>query len=127
MRAVKIDLLDPSDNYEVRKTVKEVIATNVVEADGFFGKLSGLITRKKLKDSEGFLIKNCNSIHTIGMRYSIDAVFLDEKNYVLKIYCNIKPFRVTPFIKDAFYVLETAAGTIKKTSLKEKDLVYFEV
>jgi uncharacterized membrane protein (UPF0127 family) len=126
MRAVKINSTSPLDNYKARKEVKEVIATDVVEAAGFLSKLSGLIARKKLKDNEGFLIKNCSSIHTIGMRYCIDAVFLDEKNYVLKIYYNIKPFRITPFIKDAFCVLETAAGIIKKTSLKEKDLVYFE-
>jgi hypothetical protein len=106
---------------------KELIVSEIIEAKSFFSKLSGLILTKKLNDSEGFLIKNCSSIHTIGMRYSIDAVFLDRENRVLKIYHNLKPFRVTTFIKGAFYVLETIAGTIKKTSLKEKDLVYFEV
>jgi hypothetical protein len=119
MKAVKANLEKAGE--------KELIVSEIIEAASFFSRLSGLITRKKLKDSEGFLIENCSSIHTIGMRYSIDVVFLDRENCVLKIYYGIKPFRVTPFIKNAFYALETIAGTIKKTSLKEKDLVYFEV
>lgn len=119
MKAVKINFSDPGE--------KELIIAEVMEAAGFFSKLFGLITRKKLKDNQGFLIKNCNSIHTVGMRYRIDAVFLDRNNRVLKIYYNIKPFRVTPFIKDAFFVLETRAGTIKRTSLKAADSINFEV
>ena len=118
MKAVKINFTDP------RK--KELITAEVTEAAGFFGKLSGLIARKKLKDDQGFLIKKCNSIHTMGMRYSIDAVFLDKNNRVLMIYNNLKPLRVTPFVRDAFFVLEVRAGTIKRTSLTAGDLINFE-
>lgn len=118
MKAVKI-------NYP-ESGRKELIISEVVEANSFFSKLSGLITRKKLRDNQGFLIRDCNGIHTIGMRYGIDAVFIDRANRVLKIYYDIKPFRVTPFIKGAFSVLETAAGIIKRTSLKESDLIKFE-
>lgn len=118
MKAVKINFPESGG--------KELIISEVIEAGSFFSKLSGLITKKKLKDNQGFLIRDCNSIHTIGMRYGIDAVFLDRSNRVLKIYRDIKPFRVTPFIKGAFSVLETAAGTIKRTSLKESDLINFE-
>ena len=118
MKAVKINFTDPKK--------KELITAEVTEAAGFFGKLSGLIAGKKLKDDQGFLIKNCNSIHTMGMRYGIDAVFLDKDNRILKIYHDIKPFRVTPFVRDAFFVLEVRAGTIKRTSLTAGDLINFE-
>ncbi len=118
MKAVKINFTDPKK--------KELITAGVTEAASFFSKLSGLVTRKKLKDNQGLLIKNCNSIHTMGMRYNIDAVFLDKNNRVLMIYNNLKPFRVMPFIKNAFFVLETRAGTIKRTSLKVGDLINFE-
>ena len=118
MKAIKLNLIE--------KTGKELIAAEVVEANTFFNKLFGLITRRKLKDREGFLIKNCNGIHTFWMRYSIDIVFIDEKNSVLAIYNNFKPFRVTPFIKDACSVLELRSGEVKKTSLKVGDSVNFE-
>ncbi len=105
---------------------KEVIAARVIKANNFLSRLFGLTIRRRLKGGEGFLIENCSSIHTFWMRYSIDVVFLDEKNLVLAIYHNIKPFRVTPFIRDACSVLELKSGAIERTSLKVGDLVDFE-
>ena len=116
MRAVKIN---PGRKIEV-------IAAKIVKADNFFSKLFGLIIRKKLKDKEGFLIENCSSIHTFWMRYSIDVIFLNKKNLVLAIYHNIKPFRATLFIRNAYSALELKSGTIEKTSLEVGDLVQFE-
>jgi hypothetical protein len=118
LKAVKINLIDG--------TGKELIAAEIIEANSFSDKLFGLITRRKLKDGEGFLIKSCSSIHTFWMRYSIDVVFLDKKNQVLAIYTDLKPFRATRFIKNACCVLELPSGTIKKTSLKEEDLINFK-
>ncbi len=107
------------------KVKEELVVANVIEARNFFSKSFGLILKRKLTDKQGFLIKNCNSIHTIGMRYRIDVVFLDKNNRVLAIYCNLKPFRITPFVKDAFSVLEVMAGVIDKTTLKVTDIVSF--
>jgi len=104
----------------------EVITAKIIKADSFLSKLFGLIIRKKLKCREGFLIENCSSIHTFWMRYSIDIVFLDKKNSVLEIYNNFRPFRVTPFIKGSYSVLELRSGEVKKTSLKVGDSVNFE-
>jgi uncharacterized membrane protein (UPF0127 family) len=118
MRAVKID----TKNSEGA----ELIASKVVKAKTFFDRFLGLTARRKLKTEEGFLIESCSSIHTFWMRYSIDAVFLDNDNRVVAIYNDIRPFRVTPFIKNAFSVLELPSGTAKKTSLKEEDLIDFE-
>jgi len=118
LKAVKLNLIE--------KTGKELIAAEVIEANTFFDKLFGLVTRRKLKDREGFLIKNCNGIHTFWMRYSLDVVFLDKKNQVLAIYQDVRPFRATPFIKNAFFVLEMKSGTIVKSSLEPGDLISFE-
>ncbi len=111
--------------YKKGETKEELIVDEVIESHNFFSKLTGLVLRKKLRHNQGFLIKNCNSIHTIGMRYNIDVIFLDKKNKVLAIYCNMKPFRVTPFIKGAYYALEVRAGVIEKTSLKVMDFIVF--
>ncbi len=119
MRAAKVNFKD--------KTRKELIAAEVTEASNFFDKLFGLVTRRKLKDNQGFLIKSCNSIHTFWMRYNIDVVFLDKKNLVLKIYHQVRPFRATPFVKNACSVLELPSGHIKKTSLKVGDFIKFEI
>lgn len=119
MRAVKI-------TSSKSRVIREIIANNVIVANGFFGRLSGLILRKKLKDRQGLLIENCRSIHTIGMRYNIDTVFLNKNNEVIAVFQNVKPFRITPFIESASKVLELKSGTIKNTSLKVGDIIYFE-
>jgi len=119
MRAVKIDTADPKR--------EELIASEVLKAKNFLNRLLGLTVRRKLKDKEGFFIEDCSSIHTFWMRYSIDAVFLDRKNQVVAIHNNIRPFRMTPFIKNAFSVLELGSGTIEKTSLSVGDLIRFRI
>jgi hypothetical protein len=117
MRAVKVDAKGPKR--------EELIASGVTGAKNFFDRFLGLIVRRKLKNKEGFLIENCSSIHTFWMRYSIDAVFLDKKNRVLAIYNNIRPFRMTPFIKNSFSVLELGSGVVGQTSLSVGDLIRF--
>lgn len=113
------------DRADNKSDEVEVVANNVVIVNTFFKKLSGLIFRKKLKDKEGLVIEGCRSIHTLGMRYNIDVVFLDNQNRVIAIFQNMKPFRVTPFLKNASKVVELRSGTIKNTSLKVGDLVDF--
>ncbi len=112
-----------SENSESVK--KEIIINDIIEARNLFSRSFGLIFRKKLTDGQGLLIKKCKSIHTIGMRYRIDVVFLDKSNKVIAIYCNLRPFIFTPFLKDSFSVLEVKAGLIEKTTLKVTDTISF--
>tara|TARA_R110000868_G_scaffold164359_3_gene396855 strand:+ start:786 stop:1133 length:348 start_codon:yes stop_codon:yes gene_type:complete len=89
-----------------------VIAKDAVIADTFISRARGLMFRKDLSDFDGMLIAPCNSIHTVGMLFSIDVVFLNKKFEVIKIIENLKPYRMTrPYFK-AFQVLELAAGTL---------------
>lgn len=104
---------------------EELIASKVIKADNFFNRLFGLTVRRKLRAKEGFYIENCSSIHTFWMRYSLDVIFLDKNNRIIAIYNNIRPFRVTRFIRNSFSVLELKSGTIDKTTLSVGDLIRF--
>ena len=53
-------------------------------ADTFLKRFLGLMGRKKIPEGQGLLILPCNSIHMMFMRFSIDAVYIDE-NFVVKI------------------------------------------
>lgn len=102
-----------------------IIASKVYLARGFFKKLFGLLIFKPLKESEGFLIKDCKSIHTMWMRYSIDVVFIDKNDRVTTVYKGIDPFRFSPYIKDACAVLELKAGSAGRASIKIGDTISF--
>jgi len=57
-------------------------------------RLRGLLGRDSLGPDAALLIERCGAIHTIGMRFAIDAVFLDRAWRVLRIEKNIRPGRL---------------------------------
>ncbi len=88
------------------------IASKIKLADTFFTRGLGLMFKKEMTDFDGILIKPSNSIHTFWMRFSIDVIFLNKDLEVIKVFENLKPWRMTwPYLK-ASQVLELKAGTL---------------
>ena len=80
-------------------------------AESALERMRGLIGRDRLGRGKGMLIMKCNCIHTLFMRFPIDATFLDRKGNVVKKVCNIRPWR--PWVWGGWRaksVLETAAS-----------------
>ena len=98
-----------------------LLSGNIKTADSFFQKLFGLMFSAPLKEGEGLLIDNCSSIHTFWMRYPIDVLFLDSNNKVIRFFEDLKPFRVTPFIRGAQKTVELKSGSVRACSLKTGD------
>ena len=119
MKAIKYIQGAASDNSTI------VIAQEVYLASDLFKRLFGLLAFKPLKESEGLLIKDCRSIHTMWMKYSIDAVFIDKKGKATAVYEDLAPFRFSPYIKDACSVLELKAGSAGRASIKIGDIISF--
>jgi uncharacterized membrane protein (UPF0127 family) len=104
----------------------QLISERVLTADSFLTRLFGLIFMEPLKKGEALLIKGCRSIHTVGMKYSIDAVFIDRKGEIIAIFRGIPPGRFLPFLRKANAVIEFRGGFIKEVSLREGDRIIFE-
>jgi uncharacterized membrane protein (UPF0127 family) len=102
-----------------------LLSGNIKSADTFLMKLFGLVFSAPLRESEGLLINNCSSIHTFWMRYPIDVLFLDSGNGVLRFFEDLKPFRVTPFIRGAAKTIELKSGSVRACSLKTGDCLKF--
>ncbi|BAJ00533.1 conserved hypothetical protein [Shewanella violacea DSS12] len=71
------------------------------------------------------LISPCNSVHTIGMRYPIDIVYLNNKNKVLKIQRNLQPWRSSA-CRGATQVLELAAGNTDNKNINQGDTLSWQ-
>lgn len=82
---------------------------------------SGLLGTESLSENEGMLIVPCRQVHTLGMRYPIDVVFLDADYRVIRVTVELKPWRLSPFVRRAKAVLELRAGRVKKAGLAEGD------
>ncbi len=65
---------------------------NIIVADTFYKRLTGLIGKKNI--DFGMLFPKCNSIHTYFMKENIDIVGLDENNEVIYKYENLDKNRV---------------------------------
>jgi uncharacterized membrane protein (UPF0127 family) len=74
----------------------------------------GLLGRDRLGEEEGLWIVPCEAVHTFGMKFPIDAVFLSRSYRVLKIRENLPPRRLALCWR-AHSVLELPAGTVRRT------------
>ncbi|MBT2971611.1 MAG: DUF192 domain-containing protein [Candidatus Thiodiazotropha sp. (ex Ctena orbiculata)] len=96
---------------------------NILEAwlaDSYFTRLRGLLGKKKLGDKDGLLLVGCSSVHTFGMRYPLDLVFLDKKGKVVKCREYVQPFR-TASARGAYFTLELNKGMISKQGISVDD------
>ncbi len=104
---------------------REEIAGAIDVAESFRARSKGLLGRSSLAEGEGLLIRPCKGVHTVGMKFPIDVVFLDNGNSVIGICKALRPNRLTPIRLRATSVLELPAGTVAATALKVGDVVDF--
>lgn len=80
-------------------------------ADRWYLRLRGLLLRAPLRAGEGLLIVPCNSVHTLGMRYALDLLFLDRAGRVVGWRADVKPWRGA-WCRGAHSTLEMPAGSL---------------
>lgn len=68
--------------------------------------------RRRLELDGGMWIEPCNGIHMFFMRFAIDAVFVDRKMRVVRVYPQLRPWRVVPLVWGARSVFELAGGRL---------------
>lgn len=110
----------------IMKLVSSQRKFEVKIARNFFSRAFGLLFKKKLSDKECLLITPCKSIHTIGMRYNIDVVFIDAFGYITDIYYDVSPFKVLSASKEACSVIEFLGGELKNEELKLNELFFIK-
>lgn len=107
------------------QTRRTLVADRVKKADNYWLRLIGLLPKKRLEPGEGLWIVPCRDIHSIGMRFEFDAIFLDKNLQVVHMVERMKPFRVTPLIVKAQTVLEVSAGVVAATQTELGDQLIF--
>jgi uncharacterized protein len=97
------------------------LATKVRKADNFVTRLVGLLKRTRLGPEEALWLMPNKGIHTIGMKFPIDVVFLRRDNVVLRLISGMPPYRISGVQLRAYSVLELPNGTIKKSQTEVGD------
>ncbi|HEX6666924.1 MAG TPA: DUF192 domain-containing protein [Solirubrobacterales bacterium] len=70
-----------------------VLGREVRVATGFRSRLLGLAFLSRAAVGAGLLIPRCASVHTFGMRFRLDLVFLDGEGRVLAVRRRVPPRR----------------------------------
>jgi uncharacterized membrane protein (UPF0127 family) len=94
------------------RTRRTLLGSRVKMADSWLGRLRGFLGRPEPQRGEGILLLPCNGIHTMGMTFNLDVLFLDGEGKVLDLRRSIPPWRITPRVRGGRYVLEVPVGTI---------------
>ena len=80
-------------------------------AETTWPRMRGLLGRRSLPPDHGLLIEHCGAVHTVGMRFAIDVVFLDRAWQVCRVCRNVRPGRLMVWGGwRASRCLEVAAG-----------------
>lgn len=92
-------------------------------ADTSFARLKGLIGRLRLRSSEGLWVVPSSGIHTFGVLFPLDLIYLDDNFQVIHVIEYFPSFRVAPLKIKAASVLELPPHTIYSSQTQSGDLL----
>lgn len=97
----------------------DVLATAEVAATAK-ARRRGLLGRT---DLDGVLVlRPCRNVHTLGMRFPIDAAFCDGSGRVLHT-TTLPPWRISRVVLHSAFVVEARAGSFDRWALCRGDLL----
>ena len=103
------------------------LSGEIALAASFTSRLRGLALTGALGEEMGLLIVPCSSIHMLGMRYGIEAVFISSEGRVLKIIPYLLPWLGLGFCWGAKAVLEWRLGSAVVHGIKVGDTLTWRI
>jgi uncharacterized membrane protein (UPF0127 family) len=97
----------------VNRTRGTRLGERVMLADTWWGRFRGFLGRIPPIEGEGILLSPCDAIHTWGMGFALDVVFLDSSGSVLAVRENVEPWSRPIRVAGARHVLEVPPGTVR--------------
>jgi len=107
------------------KTRETFVATDATVADNYFRRLIGLLgkTNRWAKLGRGIWIIPSRGVHSIGMLFPIDLVFLSKDKEVVHLEEHFRPFRVSRISLKSASVLELPTHTIYRSKTQVGDIL----
>lgn len=101
-----------------------ILADQAREARGFVTRGVGWMFRRRPAEGEALVFRSCSSLHTFGMRFALDILFLDEGLRVLAVRPAVGPGRAVLGPKGTGWSLEMPANA-RVERLRVGDTVSF--
>jgi uncharacterized membrane protein (UPF0127 family) len=107
------------------QTRQTYLATALAIADTHWTRFRGLLGLGPgdFRNGYGLWIVPCRGIHTLGMRFPIDVVYLDHSLTVIDVVRDLQPWRFAPIHMRAASVLELPCRTAGETRTSVGDRI----
>jgi uncharacterized membrane protein (UPF0127 family) len=107
------------------QTRQAYLATALAIADTHWTRLRGLLGVRShdFRNGSGLWIVPCHGVHTLGMGFPIDVVYLDDAKTVIHIQGDLPPWRFAPVRRRAASVLELPCRTAAETRTEVGDKI----
>lgn len=83
-------------------------------------RMRGLLGTASLAEGEGLVLDPCASVHMFGMRYALDVIFADQDQTVREVVRDLRPWRMTGWVRGARYAIELPTGAAADTRLGDQ-------
>ena len=97
------------------------LSLHVAAADTTFSRLKGLIGKLNLKSDEGMWVLPSQGVHTLGLLFPVDLIYLDANLRVIHLVEFLPSFRIAPLKIQAASVLELPTHTIYSSQTQPGD------
>jgi uncharacterized membrane protein (UPF0127 family) len=107
------------------QTRQAYLATALAIANTHWTRLRGLLGLRSsdFRNGSGLWIVPCHGVHTLGMGFPIDVVYLDGAMTVIHIQDDLRPWRFAPVRTQAASVLELPCRTAAETKTAVGDKI----
>jgi len=102
------------------------LATRTLIAGTSAERRRGLLGTESWRPGDALWIAPCEAIHTLGMQWPIDAIFLDKGKRIRKLSRSLRPWRIA-LCWTAVSVLELPAGALLESATEVGDILAFHL
>jgi uncharacterized protein len=103
--------------HAFNRTRDTYLATSLAVANTHWTRFRGLLGLRPddFRNGYGLWIVPCHGVHTLGMGFPIDVVYLDHNRAVVHVQSELMPWRFAPIRAQAASVLELPIRTAAET------------
>ena len=101
-----------SSLYAFNVARQSFISLGVAVADTPLARLRGLLGKMRIRSDEALWVVPSHGIHTFGLMFPIDVIYLDAKMRVIAMLEGLGPLRIAPIRWQSTSVLELPARSI---------------
>ena len=107
------------------QTRQTYLSTELAFANTHWTRFRGLLglAADDFRNGSGIWITPCRGVHTLGMAFAIDVIYLDRTLQVVDVQAAIKPWRFTPIRLSAASVLELPCHMATATKTEVGDTI----